>query len=452
MTSAVVESITPSSAAPLRRVLVVSPHFPPTNAPDHQRIRTALPYLREFGWEAHILAVQPDQVEHPQDALLETTFSGEVALTRTSALPHRLTRPLGLGNLGLRCLPFFQKEGDRLLASQSFDLVFFSTTIFPVMALGLRWQKKFGVPYVLDFQDPWRVDAAPTRDRPGGRLKYAINKLLATVLEPPTVKQASHIVSVSPAYPHTLQGRYPDLREDQCSVLPFGAPEQDFQQLPAMAIRQRIFDPQDGNRHWVYVGRGGSDMALALRSLFLAIRQERDRNPLAWRSVRLHFVGTSYAQGDRATGSVQGVAETCGVADLVSEHPHRIPYFEALQLLVDSDAILLIGSHDRSYTASKLYPCLLARRPILAIFHQQSSVVSILQQCRAGQVVTFGDADRAEDLVPHLADPLHQLLTDGQAPSSTDWDAFQSYTARSMTRQLCTVFDRCLSSHPGKAS
>ncbi|NJM63821.1 MAG: hypothetical protein HC849_32625, partial [Oscillatoriales cyanobacterium RU_3_3] len=37
-------------------------------------------------------------------------------------------------------------------------LVFFSTTIFPVMLLGKRWWQKFGVPYVLDFQDPWRSD------------------------------------------------------------------------------------------------------------------------------------------------------------------------------------------------------------------------------------------------------------------------------------------------------
>ena len=30
-------------AAP-RRVLIVSPHFPPINAPDHQRVRMSLPY------------------------------------------------------------------------------------------------------------------------------------------------------------------------------------------------------------------------------------------------------------------------------------------------------------------------------------------------------------------------------------------------------------------------
>lgn len=431
--------------APKRRVLVVCPHFPPTNAPDSQRIRTALPYLANLGWEAHILAVQPDQVEHPQDANLLQTLPSDTAITRVGAIPLRYTRPVGLGNLGLRCWPMMQRVGDRLLASQRFDLVFFSTTIFPVMALGPHWQRRFGVPYVLDFQDPWRSDYHQSGKTcpPGGRLKYGITQTIARWLEPAAVRQARHILSVSPTYPEILRRRYPHLQADQFTVLPFGAPEQDFDQLPHLSLRQPIFDPQDGDRHWVYVGRAGSDMALALRALFLTIGQERQRNPHCWERVRLHFVGTSYAPGHLAEKSVETIAQSCGVADLVSEHPQRIPYFEALQLLRDSDAILLIGSDDASYTASKLYPCILARKPILAVFHRQSSVVEILRQCQAGQVVTFESNQNPVHLVPSLATSLNDLLSPPE-PVTTDWAAFQPYTARAMAQRMVQVFDRCL--------
>lgn len=434
----------PVSQSP-RRVLIISPHFPPINAPDHQRVRTALPYLREFGWEAHVLTVQPDQVEHLRDDCLQQTLPAALEITRTSALPIRLTRKLGLGNLGLRCLPFLAQAGDRLLAEQSFDLVFLSTTIFPVMILGNRWHRRFGVPYVLDFQDPWRVDVAPTSHRPGGRLRYAIDKLLARLLEPCAMEQVSHVVSVSSGYPECLQRHYPWLKPDQFTVLPFGAPEQDFAQLPALGIQHSIFNPKDGNQHWVYVGRGGSDMAFALRSLFLAIRADRDRQSRIWERVRLHFVGTSYARGDRATRTVDTIAQECGVADLVTEHPHRIPYFEAQQVLRDSDVILLIGSEDATYTASKLYPGILAHKPLLAIFHQQSSVVDILRECNAGEVVTFSNTDTPANLQPELITHLRQLLQfpKGYQPD-INWTAFQPYTAREMTRKLCAIFDRCL--------
>lgn len=440
---------TPALSQPrsTRRVLIVSPHFPPTNAPDSQRVRTALPYLRELGWEVHILSVKPNLVEHPQDPYLCQTLPDQVPITRVAALSTRYTRRLGLGNLGLRCLPFMQQVGDRLLTTQSFNLVFFSTTIFPVMALGPRWLQHFGVPYVLDLQDPWRSryhQSGQTRP-PGGRLKYAMTQAMANVLEPRAMRQVSHVISVSPTYPQMLQQRYSWLRDDQFTVLPFGAPESDFEQLPQMQIRQSIFNPQDGCRHWVYVGRGGADMAKSLRSLFAAIRQDRDRDPERWQSVRLHFIGTSYAPGALATTTVEPIAHDYGIADLVTEHPHRIPYFEAQQVLVDSDAILLIGSDDPSYTASKLYPCILARKPILAIFHQQSSVVDILRQCQAGQVVTFDRHTAETDLSTQILAQLRTILraTKGTQPF-TNWSAFQPYTARAMTQQLCSVFDRCL--------
>ena len=426
-----------------RRVLIVTPHFAPTNAPDGQRVRTALPYLRELGWEAHILAVQPDQVEHCQDPYLSQTLPQDVPITRVRALPTRYTRQIGLGNLGLRCLPFMQREGDRLLSTQSFDLVFFSTTIFPVMALGDRWQRRFQIPYVLDFQDPWRSDYRHGSTPPGGRFKYAVAQAMAHLLEPRAMQRVQQIISVSPAYPKVLQHRYPWLKPEQFTVLPFGAPEADFEQLSQMQMRQQVFDPNDGNRHWVYVGRGGSDMATALRALFAAIQQHRDRDPHRWRSIRLHFVGTSYAPGNLAAKSVEAIAQDYHLADLVTEYPHRIPYFEAQQVLVESDAILMVGSDDPTYTASKLYPCVLACKPILAVFHYQSSVVEILHQCQAGQVATFDRPGLQPNLSHQLIFHLDWLLNlpKGYQPP-TNWTAFQPYTARAMTQQMCQVFDR----------
>ncbi len=342
------------------------------------------------------------------------------------------------------------------LANERFDLIYFSTTVFLTMSLASRWQRRFGVPYVLDFQDPWLNDyyqRSPTVQPPGGRLKYRFARLMAQRQEPKAMHQVSHIISVSPEYPKTLHERYPWLRNDQFTVLPFGAPETDFEMLPQFHIQQSVFDPSDGKRHWVYVGRGGKDMSLALRSLFRAIQLERQRNPEAWNAVRLHFVGTSYAPRDRAEKTVEPIAQEFGVADLVEEYPTRLPYFESLQILVDSDAILLIGSDDPSYTASKLYPCILARRPIFAIFHQQSSVVEILRRCQAGRAITFTSADQPDELSSSVTAQLNWLLSlPKNTVPETNWAAFQPFTAREMTHQQCAIFDQCLSVTKGEKS
>jgi hypothetical protein len=250
------------------------------------------------------------------------------------------------------------------------------------------------------------------------------------------MRSVQQIISVSPTYPEVLQSRYPWLSPEQFTVLPFGAPEKDFEQLPQLQVKQPIFDPQDGRQHWVYVGRGGADMHRALQILFTGIQSARLANSAAWETVQLHFVGTSYAPPHLAVKSIEPIAIACGIGDMVTEHTSRIPYFAAQQLLVDSDVIMMIGSDDASYTASKLYPCILAQKPILAIFHQNSSVVDILRDCHAGEVVTFDGIDQQIAI-----EPILQAFVQPSQPLAIQWEAFAPYTGQEMTRRLCEVFN-----------
>lgn len=430
-----------------RKVLIVSPHFPPINAADHQRVRMALPYFQEFGWQPHILAVQPEAVQGVCDRNLQSTIPQDVPVTYIDALPVKYTKMIGLGGLGWRCLPYLVKAGDKLLRKQSFDLIYFSTTVFLSMGLAARWWEKFKVPYVLDFQDPWLSNYYQTQGKgvipPGGRLKYGFAQFVARQLEPKAMKYVHHVTSVSSAYPEILQQRYSWLQSKQFTVLPFGAPQADFVLLPSLKIKQSIFDPQDGNIHWVYVGRGGQDMAKAIKALFMAIKLNRSQNPQLWKSIRLHFIGTSYAPKGRETKTIEPLALSCGIEDLVTEHPLRIPYFEALQVLKDSRGILLIGSDDPNYSASKIYPCILAQKPILGIFHEQSLVVDVLQQTQAGEVVIFNSKDESEDLIEPLIAKINLLfkLNKNLSPH-TNWLAFEPYTAKSMTNKLCRIFNQ----------
>src|SRR5262245_49086029 len=285
-----------------RTILIVSPHFPPINAPDHQRVRMALPYVAEFGWDATVLAVRSGCVEGIRDPLLEKALPGETAIVRTSALPVRLTRRFGLGSLALRALPYLLARGNRLLAFRKFDLIFFSTTMFPVMALGRAWLRRFGIPYILDFQDPWVSDyyERPGASKPpGGRFKYGFSQILAKTLEPFSLRRASHVIAVSPSYPGLLRQRYGWLRDDQFTVLPFGAAETDYEFVRQSSVQQRIFDRSDGRQHWVYVGVAGPYMAFALRAIFSALAAAVKQQPDLRQRLRLHFIGTDYAPAER---------------------------------------------------------------------------------------------------------------------------------------------------------
>jgi len=71
----------------VKKVLIVSPHFAPTNAPDMQRARLALPYFKELGWEPVVLAVAPEFIEGGVlEPLLESTYPADTRIIRVKGI------------------------------------------------------------------------------------------------------------------------------------------------------------------------------------------------------------------------------------------------------------------------------------------------------------------------------------------------------------------------------
>src|SRR5437870_2505976 len=129
-----------------RRLLIISPHFPPDSTAGTHRVRLLAPHLRECGWEPTVLTVDARDYEGVLDPVLAESVPADVRVVRVRAWPARTTRPLGIGDLGLRAFQPLRREAMRLLAAERFDAVFI--TIYPAYPalLGRILKKRFGVP------------------------------------------------------------------------------------------------------------------------------------------------------------------------------------------------------------------------------------------------------------------------------------------------------------------
>jgi hypothetical protein len=423
----------------MKRVLCVSPHFPPVNAPDMQRLRQLLPYFREFGWQPVVFAVDPELVEGAKDELLLKTLLPNTEIHNVNAIPARVTRLIGVGNLGFRSWFHLRSAVDDYLRRHRVDLIYFTTTVFASIALGPHWQYKFGIPFVVDLQDPWRNDyylsLPPARRPPKFWFDYRQKKFLEARILP----KANGIMAVSEAYIQTLNARYPQMRHTPTVVLPFAGLAEDFEIAAGL---QPVIGRLSDRVNAVYVGRGGPDMAFSLALLFGALAKGLKTNPSLFSRLRCSAYGTSYAAGDGGVPTVIPVAKRFGVADRVIEVPKRLPYFQALRALLDADLLVVPGSDDPTYTASKIFTYILTQKPLLAIFARTSSVVGIIEKTGAGRVVAFGKDDSVEALTGRTAVELEQLLRNIPFKPATDWAAFEPYTAREMTRKTCAFFDR----------
>ena len=123
-----------------------------------QRVRMSLPYFSGYGWKAVVVCVHPDFCDINKDGLLSATVPSEVQIHYVKPISKRWTGKIGLGSIALRSLNSYRKKVDEILKNEKFDLIYFSTTQFPVCILGAYWKKKFAIPYVIDMQDPWRPD------------------------------------------------------------------------------------------------------------------------------------------------------------------------------------------------------------------------------------------------------------------------------------------------------
>jgi hypothetical protein len=429
----------------MKRVLIISPHFPPVNSADMHRVRQSLPYFKEFGWEPVVMTVNEAYIEaYSLDSLLMHTIPADIEVHKVKAFDVRYTRKIGLGSLSMRSYQFFKQTGDRLLKERKFDLIYFSTTAFHVMALGPRWKRKFGVPFILDIQDPWRSDFyldKPKHERPP---KFFISYNIDKYLERKTVPFANGIISVSQGYCDTFLQRYPVLKPHQFQVISFGASPFDFEVMEKNVKKVEGAKLQNGKINIVYVGRGGHDLQFAINIIFGAFSKGLQEQQELFSRVHLWFIGTSYAPPGTGSQTIKPVAEKWGVGEFVSEVTDRMPYFDTLFLLKKADALLVPGSTDTSYTASKIYPYILAQKPLLGVFYETSSVVNVINETNAGQVIAFNHLKHTPDHYEQLCLAAFKKMLTGEKLSQFNKIAFEPYLAKEKTKEQVDFFNKII--------
>ena len=422
----------------MRSVLIVAPSFAPASNPPTQRVRFFARHLPAFGWRPTVVSVDPRFYEEPPDPDIFRLVPDDLEVIRTPALPPGWTRRVGIGDLGIRAYFPMKRVLRRIVRERRPDVLFIPGPPWHTFRLGPAIKRELGVPYVLDYIDPW-VFSIP-RERAWWTKAYWF-KRMAVALEPLAAREASHIVAVSDGTNEGVRRSYPELPPEMFTGIPYGFEPTDFDVLRATPRANPFWDARDGNRHFVYVGAMLPNGYETLRALFRALALLRERSPAFYRTTRLHFFGTTYDPRAREK-LVEPIARELGVADIVEERPARVPYLDALNIVCQADAVLGLGSSERHYTASKIFPNILSRRPVLAIYHEASSVCDVMREARAGLLVTYGDTERAESRIPRIADALERITDpDVYDPARVSWQAFAEYSAENMTRRLARQLD-----------
>ncbi|ACU06095.1 hypothetical protein Phep_3904 [Pedobacter heparinus DSM 2366] len=399
----------------------------------------SLPYFEQFGWEAEIVTVDPKYSDLQKDDLLMQGIPEGLQIHYIQAFDKKLTSPFGLGSLALRSLWFYFRGINKILKSQRFDLIYFSTTQFPVCILGAYWKKRVNIPYVIDMQDPWHSDYYQDKPKAQRPAKYWFSYRLNKYLEPIAMKHVGGLISVADDYIQTLKNRYPQINKIPSSVITFGAFEKDFEIAES---NQLSFKPllHSNKINIVYVGRGGLDMHTAIKPVFEALYRGLQTKPEVFKKLQFSFIGTSYAPAGQGKATVLPLARKYQVEEQVTEITERISFYHTLNTLQQADALFIPGSDDPQYTASKIYPYLLVKKPLLAVFHRNSSVVEIVNKCIVNaRLIRFPDKNMTDELYSVLTNWANNIFT---SPELTK--AIKEYSAENMTKKQTELFNKVI--------
>ncbi len=421
-----------------RRVLLIAPHFPPSNLASVHRARLLANHLGACGWEPRVLAVQPAYYEERLDPDLERLVDPSVQILRVRAIPQGWTRPLGLGDVGIRGWPFLARTLDRLARERQIDLLHIPIPSNYPALLGRWLWERHRVPYVIDYIDPW----VPESDL-GARFpsKAWVSFPLARLLEPVPVRRAAGLAGITEGYFAGVLRRNPALRGVPTLAFQYGASRLDHEAAKKDGTPPRRLDRDGACAQAVYAGALLPKAVEPMRCLLRAIARA-NAVPGRTRPLRLVCLGTGRSPDDPQGFQVLPLARSVGAEAWVREHPERHPYLEVLATLAAADGIVVVGSTESHYSPSKIFQAVLSRRPLLALLHRKSEAAALLRESGAGRAVVFDSEPDREQLTRECEQALDNWPP--AVPPPVKWEVFDRHDAAANARRVACFYEEAL--------
>jgi hypothetical protein len=250
-----------------------------------------------------------------------------------------------------------RRRAAELVASGRFDVVLCSSPPHSAQLVGRDLKRRFGIPLVADFRDPWTDMRMPSwRQR---RFDTPLHRGLEHRMERSVLQAADAVIANTPSNREMLMASFPELEPARVHCIPNGyepSRPRAIAEAREAAARRKSSDAAAPRRRLLYTGElyDGSERCLEAFGLLLA------RDPSLAERLELRLVGSL---GPRAA-QVAGRLERAGLLSLAP----RVPWDEVPGELAAADALLYaVPAVSAHWVPSKLYDYLVAGRPILAV-------------------------------------------------------------------------------------
>lgn len=391
----------------MRKMLIIHPHWPPSNTVGVHRVRLIANELHANGWHATVLTVDERDIEDDLAPGTQELVAPDVEVIKVRARPVRTFMGKRLiGDIGLRAWHALKAEAENQLKNNPFDFIWFSVPSWYTPLMGPSLHKRYKVAYGVDYRDPWVYELAQQEK---GFNRATATVTAAKILEPLALQRCALVSGVSEGYLSGIDRRYPNLRSVSTTTFQMG-----FSKWDHSIILSNFEVPfTEGKRTFVYAGAYSPNWE-PLFHLWLRGLRKANQSGIIPPDVEFLFIGT----GNPSLPSIANRAQQLGLDCLVREIPNRIPFLQVQQILRESSGAIVIGSVEPHYSASKIFQCLITAPRVMGFFHEASEGASILAECHADTFfVPYNPNIQEEELIDHIASAISKFTNPNQS-----WD------------------------------
>jgi len=420
----------------MRKILIVSYHFPPDASVGGMRPAKFAKYLPQFGWEPIILTVKERYHSLTDQSKLKNLGSmprvyrtrmlpqpGRLYLAlktrRRKATPGPASTPVAASSsthrgvlssirraLGsLECLPDDKQTwipvavpiAAKIVRQHNVDALLTTGPPMSCHVIGLLLKAVTGRRWIADFRDPWLLNREES-----ALPSTAFSRAAEAWLEQKTMLNADSVVFTTDRMQAYLHQRYPFLTTKSAVILN-GYDPSDFNGRPIDACRSHRDTFTLTHTGTIYQKRSAESLLRCLSELIHAGRIPRAR-------IRVNFVGSTPTVRERATQL--DLADVVTVIDFMK-------YEECVDLWHRSDVLLLFAQGQPLQIPTKLYDYIAARKAIL-VFAEDGATADLASRLPGATVVGPEDGERLEAKLTEMyaqfecgAPTINEWTTDG---------------------------------------
>jgi len=437
-------------------VLFITYYFPPAGGPGVQRVLKFLKYLRDFGWTPIVLVPKDADYqardeslvkELPEDLIVRRApifepydlyrkFTGKqkgvsldvnvikeegAKLSMSERVAEFIRATLFIPDARIGWLLNAVKEGRGILREYPVRAIYSSSPPYTPALVARRLHRLSKVPWIAGFRDPW-TGFHNTPDR------WMLPRAIDRSLERSVFKEANIVEVAWKGIANDALGKYPEIPREKFVHIPNGFDSADF---PEPDIRKRGERPH--NRKCTITYSGSLYGPRNPLSFLKAIERLIERKEIDPENIKLRFMG-------RFGAEIHEMLDRPLIRAMVEKIDY-VPHARAVELLLESDALLLIVDEVPTVAEivpGKVYEYLGAMRPLIAIAPPEGAIGDLLRETEAGEAVRQSDIEGQARLIKCIYDDWRE----GRSSFAMRPEIISRYERREATRALTELFDR----------